>query len=75
MIVQFFVAFNNRDSKDYSDSELMGLAVETAHTEFQGQRQNWGTMPIDNQAMVISLDRLFNCLCELLVMRIVVSLQ
>ena len=42
MIVQFFVAFNNRDSKDYSDSELMGLAVETAHTEFQGQRQNWG---------------------------------
>ena len=42
MIVQFVEAFNNRDSKEYSDSELMGLAMETAHTEFQGQRQNWG---------------------------------
>ena len=39
------------------------------------QRQSWKAMAVDNQAMVISQERLLNCLYQLLVMRNVISLQ
>ena len=62
--------------KEYEIHQFLNkIWSESCLVYFIGQRQSWKAMAVNDQAMVIRWERLLHCLCKLLVMRIVESLQ